>query len=529
VAADGFGRNLSAAAPPDRNSCLVFRADKLRQSGALSDDEYEHFSSSFSFRVPSATAAIFNSHSDCLTACLRWPRSKGYGFVAGRRWLDVMDLVRGSVRMMRRLTTSLLVIVVVAFVARVGFAWSQTAKIPRDVVGTVPFQTETGHIAYSLATGKGFASPFQRDSGPTAWLAPVYPLIVAGLFKLFGVYTRGAFFAAIFLNIALSSATCVPIFYVGKRIAGLAAGALGAWLWALFPNAILIPFEWVWDTSLAALLVAVIAWATLEVAESKRWRDWICYGLLWGFALMTNPAVGSVFPFLLAWLAFRRSRGEGLRREWRMLLARPVLAVAVALACCVPWAARNFLVFHRFIPFRSNLAYELYIGNNDNYGERRPGFPPITQELETLRYLRMGETAFMEEEKRKALRFIESHPRMELQLITWRFVDFWMGVPDPSRTFALTDSWLIRGILLGNFLSGLGALVEIVVLFARRSWCAIPLSAFPVVFPLLYYVTHTSLRYRHPIDPVVMVLAAVAVGALFWSRERIPLGLGVSA
>jgi hypothetical protein len=425
--------------------------------------------------------------------------------------------------MMRKLATSLVVIVMVAFVARVGFAWSQAAKVPRDVVGTVPFQTETGHIAYSLATGKGFASPFQRDSGPTAWLAPVYPLIVAGIFKLFGVYTRAAFFAAVFLNIVFSSATCVPIFHVGKRIAGLAVGALGAWLWALFPNAILIPFEWIWDTSLAALLVAAVAWATLEVAESKRWRNWIWYGLLWGFALMTNPAVGSVFPFLLAWLAFRRPREQGLRREWRMLLAKPALALVVALACCVPWTVRNFVVFHRFIPFRSNLAYELYIGNNENYDERRRGFPPITQELETLRYLRMGETAFMEEEKRKALQFIGSHPRMELQLIAWRFVDFSIGVPDPWRTFTLTDSWLIRGILLGNFLSALGALAGIVVLFARRSCCAIPLAAFPVVFPLLYYVTHTSLRYRHPIDAVVMLLAAVAVGALFWSSERISL------
>jgi hypothetical protein len=80
--------------------------------------------------------------------------------------------------MLRRLAISLVLIVAVAFGARAVFAWHQIARISRDVVGTVPFQTETGHIAYSLATGKGFASPFQRDSGPTAWLAPVYPIMV---------------------------------------------------------------------------------------------------------------------------------------------------------------------------------------------------------------------------------------------------------------------------------------------------------------------------------------------------------------
>ena len=342
----------------------------------------------------------------------------------------------------------------------------------------------------------------------------MYPLIVAGIFKVFGVYTRGSFLAAVFLNIIFSSATCVPIFFAGKRIAGVGPGSGGAWLWALFPNAILIPFEWVWDTSLAALLAATLLWATLELAESSRWRDWIGYGLLWGVALMTNPSVGAAFPFLLGWLAYRGCR------DGRIRLTKPGLAAAVALICCVPWTVRNFVVFHRFIPFRSNFGYELYIGNNENYDERHWRSPAIiTQDMETLRYLRMGETAFMQEEMRKALRFIESHPRVEVQLIARRFVDFWMGVADPLRTFMGTDSWLIRGILLGNFASAVGALAGMVVLFLRRSVYALPMAVFPLVFPVLYYVTHTSLRYRHPIDPMVLLLTAIAAGAM-WAEKN---------
>ncbi|HTZ47270.1 MAG TPA: glycosyltransferase family 39 protein [Verrucomicrobiae bacterium] len=411
--------------------------------------------------------------------------------------------------MMRKAATSIVLMVMVAFVVRAAFAWSRTAEVPRNAAWAVPFQTETGHIAYSLATGKGFASPFQRDSGATAWLTPVYPLLLAGIFKIFGVYTRAAFLVAIFLNIVFSSATCVPVFYAGKRIAGVGVGSGGAWLWALFPNAILIPFEWIWDTSLAALLAATLLWATLELAESARWRDWIGYGLLWGLMLMTNPAVGATLPVLLGWLAYREYRAGRVR------MGRPVMALAAALLCCVPWTVRNFVVFHQFIPFRSNLSYELYIGNNENYEERRRGLPAIiTQDMETLRYLRMGETAFMDEEKRKALQFMKTHPRRVLQLIRWRFVDFWIGVADPWRTFAETESWWIRGILLGNFVSAVGALAGMFVLFWRRSEYAIPVAAFPVCIPILYYVTHTSLRYRHPIDPVALLLLAVMIGAL---------------
>jgi hypothetical protein len=408
----------------------------------------------------------------------------------------------------RKAATSLLLIVAVAFGARLGFAWNQTRKIPAEVLGVVPFQTETGHIAYSLATGKGFSSPFQRDTGPTAWLTPVYPLLVAGIFKVLGVYSRASFFAAVFLNILFSTAVCVPIFYAGKRVAGTGIASAAAWLWALFPNAIMMPFEWIWDTSLSALLAAAILWATLELSESRRLRDWCGYGLLWGVTLMTNPALISVFPLLLGWLIYRG------RRERSLHFARPAFAAVLAILCCLPWTARNFIVFHRFIPLRSNLGFELYIGNNENYDERRRALPGgITQDREILRYLKMGEMAFMDEEKRKALHFMATHPRVELELFAKRFVDFWMGTAEPLKMFLETDSLLIRGLLLGNFLSSLGALFGVAVLFLKRSAYAFPLAAFPVVFPILYYVTHTSLRYRHPIDPVALLLIVIAAAA----------------
>ena len=34
------------------------------------------------------------------------------------------------------------------------------------------------------------------------------------------------------------------------------------------------------------------------------------------------------------------------------------------------------------------------------------------------------------------------------------------------------------------------------------------------MFPLIFYLTHTSLRYRFPMDPIMMVLAAYGVAYL---------------
>lgn len=418
---------------------------------------------------------------------------------------------------LRKVATSLLLIVLVAAGSRAAFAWHHGRQFSPQVLRVVAFQTEAGHIAYSIATGKGFSSPFQRDSGPTAWLAPVYPYLLAVVFKLFGVYTLSAFVAAVLLNIVFSAGACIPIFHAGKRIAGVGVGAAAAWAWALFPNAILIPFEWIWDTSLSALLVAVLLWATLKLAESPRFRDWCLYGTLWGMAMLTNPAIGLLLPVFLLWAASRNRRHEmAAGAATKMWLVRPALCCAVAIACCVPWTIRNNVQFHRLIPVRSNFAFELYVGNNENYDEKykfRPG--PVTQDREILRYLRVGETAFMEEERRKAIAFISSHPREEMWLIEQRFVDFWMGTAHPLDTFRQADSFWLRFILLCNYLAPLLALSGVITLIATRNNFAIPLISVLVIFPLLYYITHTSLRYRHPIDPVVLLLAAVGLHGIW--------------
>jgi len=405
--------------------------------------------------------------------------------------------------------TSLLLIVLVALGARLGFSWNQERKIPRDVIGPVSFEQETGSIAYSLATGKGFSSPFRRETGPTAWLTPVYPLLVAGVFRIFGILSAKSFFVVVFLNALFSAAACIPIFLVGKKISGLGVASGAAWLWALYPNAVMMPFEWVWDTCLAALLGALLLWATLQLADSpQRARDWCAYGLLWGFTLMTNPSLGLLLPFLLGWAAVRGRRATGLS------LSKPALAAGIAFLCCVPWTVRNYVVFHKLVPLRSNFPLELYIGNNNNYATRQFVWPPkITKERELLRYFRLGEVGFMEEEQRKAMEFIRSHPGIAIELMGEKFVSFWTGVAEPLQVFKTTDSLLIRTLIVCNTLAAVGALLGIVVLFAGRNPYKVPAAIYPLVFPWLYYVTHPNLRYRHPIDPVILLLAALAAAS----------------
>ena len=401
---------------------------------------------------------------------------------------------------------SLWLIVGVAIVCRVGYAYVQVREIPARALASVPFEQEAGNIAMALATGKGYSSPMRSDTGPTAWLAPVYPVMLAGIFCVFGVFTLHAFYAAAALNIFFSAAACVPIYFAGRRIAGIGAASVAAWLWAVFPNAIVIPFQWIWDTSLTALLAATILWATLALMDSRRMRDWCAYGLLWGFTLLTNPALGGALPFLLGWAAYRE------RREVRGRLAKPVAALGIAILCCVPWTVRNYAEFHRFIPLRSNFPLELWIGNNEVFDDRSPNINArVTRYGEARRYGQLGETAFMQEKWKLASEFMQTHKRLEVRLTVWRFLDFWLGSFRPVEDFENADSTWIRAILALNFLTAIGGAIGIVILWRARSPHGFPAAVFVVVVPLVYYVTHASLRYRHPIDPIVLMLTVIAI------------------
>jgi hypothetical protein len=418
----------------------------------------------------------------------------------------------------RTAATSLWLIMLVALAIRLGYMWQFQHIHPRQGVSVIPFLFESGNIAHSLASGQGFGSPFRVDTGPTAWMTPLFPLLLAGIFRLFGAYTFHAWAATVLVNITCCTLACIPIYYTGKRIdrIGLAAGA--AWLWAIFPNAILIPVESMWDASISALLAAAILWATLELAESHshRLRNWCAYGLLWGVALMFNATIAGLFPFLAGWLVYR-ARQE--KREWLTNLAA---AVAIIILCCVPWTIRNYRVFHQFVPLRSVLGLQLWLGNNDQTQDIfRGDLHPIYNAPERAKYISMGEIAYMQQKKEEAVAYMLSHPAREAHLITYRAISIWSGgTPYPLEDFLGTPSLRFRAILVFNVVAALGTLCGIIILFRQRSLFAVPVAAFPLVYPWAYYLTLALPRYRLPIDPVIILLLAISIQHLTQKLSR---------
>ena len=408
---------------------------------------------------------------------------------------------------LRAVFRSLALIVLAALLLRAGFAWDYQAHRPHAALRAIPFLFESGNIAYSLASGHGFGSPLRIDTGPTAWMTPLYPLLLSAIMRIFGIYTFASWVAAVTMNICFSTLACIPLYCAARRIGGngLAAGA--AWLWAVFPNAILLSYQSLWDTSLSALLVTTALWATLRIADSVRAREWAAYGLLWGVILMTNAAVLSLLPFFLGWAAWH----SGKKSPAAAL--NTALACGVIVLCCVPWTVRNYEVFHSFIPLRSTLGLQLSVGNNPDakpiwLGEHHP----INNVSERLKYTGMGEVAYMAEKSHDAVDYIFTHPAHEARLISGRFVMLWAGgsLHPLDDLFGKNAAWP-RFILLFNLCAAAGTLAAVVILVLDRSTWAFPLAAVPVVFPLAYYMTLALPRYRHPIDPTLMLLLAITI------------------
>src|SRR6476646_68333 len=235
-----------------------------------------------------------------------------------------------------RIRTSSVWIVGTALLLRVGWiVVGHTYKF-KSTDNNFGFGWEMGRIGASLASGHGFSSPFGPGTGPTAWEPPLYPYLMAGMFQVFGVYSRASAFVLLAINSVFSALTCVPIFLIARRIFSEKVAVGSAWAWALLPNMMFWCTRAIWETSLAALLMATIFWLTLTLEHRDGWTPWLKFGLLWGIAALSSTSLLSFLPASGLWAWYRRAKGG------KGSISGVVLASFVFCACVSPWLVRNY-------------------------------------------------------------------------------------------------------------------------------------------------------------------------------------------
>jgi hypothetical protein len=332
---------------------------------------------------------------------------------------------------------------------------------------------EAAGIARELALGRGFSSPFHDSTGPTAWLAPVYPGLLACIFRLFGVETIASAWATVLLNVIFGSLTSVVVLQLGREFFGERAGVVAGWAWAVSPPVIVMPWL-LWETSLSALVMTFALLRTLRLATNSHFRQWIFCGCVWSFAALLNPALLAPLPALAVLVA--------RKPECR---TRTVLMLLVCALFIAPWTIRNFVSLGHFVPIRSNFWPEAYFGN-------------VTFSLhptgDSMVYQHEGEIAFTYDLRARVIEHLRSHPAEFFRRTGQRFFDFWTQPWNFGPYATILSLATLAGIIFS--------------IRARREW--LPFAFVLVLYPLIYYVTYTFSRYRHPIEPVMYTLAGYA-------------------
>ena len=406
-------------------------------------------------------------------------------------------------------------IVLVAFALRVAvITIGHTYKItPRR--DHFQFGWEMGRLARSIAQGRGFSSPTDLDSGPSAWTAPIYPYILAGIFRIFGIYTPVSAWVILTFNSIFSALTCWTLFRIGDRICGPWVGRGAAWTWAVFPYVIYWPVRVVWEVSLTTFLLSLALWLTMRMADEARSRDWILYGLLWGLIALTNTAVLILMPFLLGWLIWTTSARSPTGKAGGRQLTGAAVCVSVVILCVIPWTIRNYQAFGRFVFIRDNLPLEMHEANNSASSglwtrSEHPGNDPASMKL----FQELGEIRFMDEKKEELRDFIRTHPGDFVWFTLKRVWYFW-AAPPQATIVAGYDLWVARHVEF--LLAALVAFAGLVLMFMRKSRYAWLLAPFLLVYPLPYYVVNPFPKYKHPIEPVMLLLIVY----LLWTAKGV--------
>ncbi len=245
-----------------------------------------------------------------------------------------------------------------------------------------------------------------------------------------------------------------------------------------------------------------------EMEQSSRLGLWAGFGLLAGFAGLTEPSALMVVPFLMALACWRLAR-DGKR--WVVPGSWRLLAMAAAIS---PWLIRNAIVFHRFIPMRDSMGLELWMGNN-GYDLRwtTDDLHPLHDAQELAAYNRMGELAYMNDKEQEAKAYIRAHPAWYVWMCVRRSIYIWTGFWSFDREY-LQD---------GADGPGEHSLCQLPdPAYASRPAAGWREAPFDVIryggvlflFPIMYYFTHPEPYHLRPLDPLLVILGCRAVFAL---------------
>ena len=347
-------------------------------------------------------------------------------------------------------------------------------------------------LAQSLLRGEGMS----RYGHPTAYYMPLYPIFLAGCYALFG---RNFLIVGIVQSL-LGALVCVFVYLMGKEVFNQRVGILaGTWA-AVYYELVLWNSGQILTEPLYTFLITfgmlllVRAFGETKIQEKNQQKLLFLHsgasGMLIGLASLTRPIVLGFGVVVAFWLFLRQSKVRILIFGFALILTM------------LPWVVRNSLVFHDFLLGSSEGGWVFYLGNNPHStgggggsNEAIPALPmpPGLSETEVNR--RYYQAAFQ---------FIKEHPGRALSLLLPKLLNTWRPVYANSSLKHKLIAYPSYGALVIFAFLGL-------VMGIRRSEATKLMGLFVVYHILFHTLVTGEIRFRAPVEPVLIVFAAFGV------------------
>lgn len=388
------------------------------------------------------------------------------------------------------------------------------------------------NIARSIVNGHGIALTAVDPRtgrlliGPDSFRPPLYPITLSPAFAIGGLRLARLWTAAL-------GAVAVMLLYAlvrdlwGKRPA-LAAGALAA----VYPPLLVCNVSLLTEP----LFLCFELLALLGLLRFRR-HPW---GLRWpaaigvsvGLAGLTRSNGLVILPLamLAVWWAFR---------DWRRGTTAAAVTLAAAALTVTPWIVRNEVVLGHFLPTTTELGPSLVTEMNDysrthgaepDYNVLIPDIARAARVSEQRLaqpggYFRLDWVVVGQRLEDKALRYIWAHPGYALWasgLNTLRTLDLAPGLYTGFLAYeelGVPRGAIWKSLVPASYLVYALALLGALALVRWRELSRPPLSlyAIPVLLLLSSALLAGGLRYRVPLDPLLLAFAGLGVTA--WSSR----------
>jgi 4-amino-4-deoxy-L-arabinose transferase-like glycosyltransferase len=244
----------------------------------------------------------------------------------------------------------LLAIIVLAILVRLLYSFG----VERALLGLLPEEGATDNyhgIARMLLDGHGYR--FRESADPTMERAPLYPLFLLAIFKLFGVN----YIAVQVVQAVLAGLSCLYLFLMGRWVISSKVGLTAALMFALYPNAIEYSARLYVENVYFPVFLA-FAYYLCKASFQGSTRYGAAAGFALGLCLLTRPTL-LVFPLAVPFgLLVSRQHRQSIQQVASWFF--PMLIVGSMVIS--PWVLRNHQLSGEIVPVSTWTGSPLYQG-----------------------------------------------------------------------------------------------------------------------------------------------------------------------